>query len=268
MLKRISTVIGAMAIFGLGYLFGSAPGLTTQAMKGAAPAAQPGCQTFKETGKTVCGKFLIYWNAHGGLAQQGFPISGEFQEISELNGKPYTVQYFERAEFEMHPENQPPYDVLLSQLGTFEYRRKYGTGGQPTSVPPPAPTATQVSLPPAFVGIEDEVERNGMVFAVTRVDLINNKRMDVIYKLTNNTGGPMTVVLRVSDQHLVSNLGTEQTKADPNAVATVTLQNGETYNGGTSFLIDINDVRIKAFTFAIDNLPRIGSVRVNIPLTL
>jgi hypothetical protein len=36
------------------------------------------------------------------------------------------VQYFERAVFEYHPENQPPYNVLLSQLGTFRYREKYG----------------------------------------------------------------------------------------------------------------------------------------------
>jgi hypothetical protein len=47
-------------------------------------------------------------------------------EISDLDGKPYTVQYFERAVFEMHPENQSPYGVLLSQLGTFRYQEKYG----------------------------------------------------------------------------------------------------------------------------------------------
>ena len=28
--------------------------------------------------------------------------------------------------FEYHPENQPPYNVLLSQLGTFRQRAKYG----------------------------------------------------------------------------------------------------------------------------------------------
>ena len=38
----------------------------------------------------------------------------------------YKVQYFERAVFEYHPENQPPYNVLLSQLGTFRHRDKYG----------------------------------------------------------------------------------------------------------------------------------------------
>ncbi|MDQ3928388.1 MAG: kelch motif-containing protein, partial [Chloroflexota bacterium] len=87
----------------------------------------PGARKFPETGKTVGGKFLEYWNKNGGLAQQGYPITEEFQEVSPLNGKTYTVQYFERAVFELHPENQPPYDVLLSQLGTFRYHARYGT---------------------------------------------------------------------------------------------------------------------------------------------
>ena len=63
--------------------------------------------------------------ADGGLTQQGYPISEEFTEISPLDGKPYLVQYFERAVFEYHPENKAPYDVLLSQLGTLRYRDKY-----------------------------------------------------------------------------------------------------------------------------------------------
>jgi len=94
----------------------------------AAPAGQPApCDTltapggrpFAETGHTVSGVFLTYWEQHGGLAQQGFPISEEFQEQSDLDGKTYTVQYFERAVFERHPENKPPSDVLLTQLGKF-----------------------------------------------------------------------------------------------------------------------------------------------------
>ncbi|MDQ6747961.1 MAG: hypothetical protein M3010_07660 [Candidatus Dormibacteraeota bacterium] len=82
---------------------------------------------FTETGHWVGGRFWQYWQQHGGLAQQGYPLSDEFTEVSDLNGKPYTVQYFERAVFEAHPENAPPYDVLLSQLGTVRSREKYGT---------------------------------------------------------------------------------------------------------------------------------------------
>jgi hypothetical protein len=106
-------------------------------------SAAPGARKFDETGRTLGGKFLEYWETHGGLAQQGFPISDEFTEISDLNGQPYTVQYFERAVFELHPENAgTPSEVLLSQLGTFEYRARYSGAQSPT----PGPTAAP--LPP------------------------------------------------------------------------------------------------------------------------
>src|SRR5687767_8443670 len=90
--------------------------------------AQTGGRTFVETGKAIQGRFLEYWDSHGGLAQQGFPVSGEMQEKSDSNGRIYTVQYFERAVFELHPENQPPYDVLLTLLGSFRYKEKYPNG--------------------------------------------------------------------------------------------------------------------------------------------
>lgn len=95
-----------------------------------ATLAVPGTtqRTFPDTGKTVSGLFLDYWDTHGGLAQQGFPISSVLGEVSDLNGKPYTVQYFERAVFEYHPEFTAPNDVLLSQLGTFQYKKKYPNG--------------------------------------------------------------------------------------------------------------------------------------------
>jgi len=63
-------------------------------------------RTFAETGKTVQGKFLEYWDKIGGLTQQGFPIFEEMQERSDTDGKTYTVQYFERAVFELQPRKQ------------------------------------------------------------------------------------------------------------------------------------------------------------------
>src|SRR5438552_9982872 len=112
----------------------------------AAPGAQQSsCHTFPETSKTVCGRFLQYWTAHGGLAQQGYPISPQFTEVSDVNGKPYTVQYFERAVFEMHPENPAPNDVLLSLLGVSRYKQNY-PGGAPGQTPNTSPGS--VLLPP------------------------------------------------------------------------------------------------------------------------
>jgi outer membrane protein assembly factor BamB len=92
--------------------------------------AQSNLLTFPATGQSLQGKFLDYWNSHGGLAQQGYPISGEMQEISDVDGKNYTVQYFERAVFEMHPENAPPHDILLSLLGVSSYKQRYPQGAR------------------------------------------------------------------------------------------------------------------------------------------
>jgi len=91
-----------------------------------------GSVLFPETGNRLGGKFLEYWQTHGGLRQQGYPISNEFQERSELDGKIYTMQYFERAVFELHPENAgTEYEVLLSQLGTVRLKGKYGAETTP-----------------------------------------------------------------------------------------------------------------------------------------
>ncbi len=67
-------------------------------------AQQANCQTFTETGEVVCGRFLAYWKEHGGLMQQGYPISNELNDVSEVDGKTSRMQYFERAVFEYHPE--------------------------------------------------------------------------------------------------------------------------------------------------------------------
>ncbi len=111
---------------------------------GGAPAQTPNTSTgsvlFQEIGKRLGGKFLEYWQAHGGLRQQGYPISDEFSERSALDGKVYTVQYFERAVFELHPDNGgTPYEVLLSQLGTARLKDKYEAGAKKTSQAPIAP---------------------------------------------------------------------------------------------------------------------------------
>lgn len=75
---------------------------------------------FKETGHCIWGKFLERWRKLG-LAVVGLPLSDQFEEKG-TDGKTYIVQYFERERFEYHPENQPPYDVLLGLLGRQLYK--------------------------------------------------------------------------------------------------------------------------------------------------
>ncbi len=77
---------------------------------------------FPQTEHNLSGEFLKYWKSHGGLSIFGYPLTEAFTE----NG--YTVQYFERNRFEFHPENQPPYNVLLGRLGADSITgRKFAT---------------------------------------------------------------------------------------------------------------------------------------------
>jgi hypothetical protein len=73
------------------------------------------CRFFAETGHQVCGRLLEYWEQNGGLPVFGFPITD--QSAQQVEGKSFQVQVFERNRLELHPENGPPYDVLLGRLG-------------------------------------------------------------------------------------------------------------------------------------------------------
>lgn len=67
-------------------------------MPSVGPIGAGKCQFFAETRRTLCDAFLDYWQRYGGLSIFGFPLSWEIQE----DGR--TVQYFERAKLEYHPE--------------------------------------------------------------------------------------------------------------------------------------------------------------------
>jgi hypothetical protein len=73
-----------------------------------------GCTFFPETSHSLCGPFLAYWRAHGGLERFGYPITEPHSELIE--GQAYNVQYFERRRMELHPE-LPGSPVLLGLLG-------------------------------------------------------------------------------------------------------------------------------------------------------
>lgn len=67
----------------------------------------------------VCYAFLDFFNAHGGLAQFGHPLSN-----FEIHGD-RVVQYFQNARFEWHPELSPRQRVVTGNLG-WEYFRSVG----------------------------------------------------------------------------------------------------------------------------------------------
>jgi hypothetical protein len=63
----------------------------------------------------IDGRIRSFWEAQGGLPIFGYPL-GPARRAAGPNG-PITVQLFERAQLEHHPQNTPPDDVLLSRLG-------------------------------------------------------------------------------------------------------------------------------------------------------
>jgi len=88
-------------------------GAATPAYADNDPGDYPECEYFAETGQYVCAEFLTYFNSHGGLEIFGYPRSQSFFDTA-LGRK---VQYFQRARFEMHPENLEPYRVQQGLLG-------------------------------------------------------------------------------------------------------------------------------------------------------
>ncbi len=78
--------------------------------------------SFAQTGFQVSGRFWDVWQSgqpfNDSLYINGLPITDMHPEINVTDGKTYQTQWFERARFELHPENQAPDDVLLGLLGT------------------------------------------------------------------------------------------------------------------------------------------------------
>ena len=85
--------------------------------------------TFKETGITVSGEFWTAWQSGRSFEDKlyinGLPITPVRDEVSSTDGKTYKTQWFELARFELHPLNQPPYNVLLDLLGTVSAKIRY-----------------------------------------------------------------------------------------------------------------------------------------------
>jgi dienelactone hydrolase len=97
------------------------PGAASRPPQAAALPGTPMC--FAQTGYCLHGVFLLYWRTHGGLAQFGYPLTPEVTE----DGR--TVQYTERARFELHEQNT----VLLGLLGNQVTAGRTDGGFRPAS---------------------------------------------------------------------------------------------------------------------------------------
>ncbi len=94
---------------------------------------------FPQTSHSVHGAFLAFFNSRGGVETFGYPTSEEYRE----NG--VTVQWFQRARFEYHPELPPAYQVSLSLLGDLALQKNNVPAAAIAAQPAPQPIAEGVS---------------------------------------------------------------------------------------------------------------------------
>jgi hypothetical protein len=93
-------------------------------------------QVFHRTGHTVSFAFLDFFRGHGGLRTFGYPISEMLLEDG------YTVQYFERARMEWHPEVLRGPQIRLSKVGET-YLARYPVAPDARAPLPPPPGLTE-----------------------------------------------------------------------------------------------------------------------------
>jgi poly-gamma-glutamate capsule biosynthesis protein CapA/YwtB (metallophosphatase superfamily) len=90
-------------------------------------------------------RFQRFFEAYGGLAVFGYPISDLLSEVDEATGQTRMVQYFERARFELAP-SVPPDAPLLEQVRLGALGREYPGIAVQCGLPP---TAAPGSIAPA-----------------------------------------------------------------------------------------------------------------------
>jgi hypothetical protein len=105
-----------------GHIASTPLGLYVTANRHFAPVGQPaapGGMWFPDTGHTLSGVFLAFWQAHHGNILFGSPISEPLHEQNgDGTGHRYLVQYFQNARLEYHPGLAGSgYAVVVGQLG-------------------------------------------------------------------------------------------------------------------------------------------------------
>ena len=111
---------------------------------------------FPETDHVVSYAFLDYFREHGGLDIFGYPRSVFMYEDG------YTVQYFQRARMEWHPENLSGPQMRLINVGEI-YIERFGVPGDHDDLRPPPPELADESAPTGSLGRITKLRINASV---------------------------------------------------------------------------------------------------------
>lgn len=94
----------------------------------------PGDETystyFSTTGHNLSYQFRPFWEQHGGYPVFGYPVSEAFTEYNALEGRTYTVQYFEKARLDYRLEH--PGGAQIVRIGSMgrDYARIMGVSAE------------------------------------------------------------------------------------------------------------------------------------------
>src|SRR5690606_38536391 len=87
--------------------------------------------------------FRRLWNASGGPRMFGRPLGAAYEEVDPETGATLTIQYFDRARFELHPHLAGTrYEIQLGRVGWEEAERRGLLGTEPFQ-PVPARAAEE-----------------------------------------------------------------------------------------------------------------------------
>ncbi|HET8630669.1 MAG TPA: CAP domain-containing protein [Thermomicrobiales bacterium] len=115
------------------------------------PTGNTSAAFFAQTGHNVA-TFRAYWQQHGGLAVFGLPLTEEVREVNQADGKTYTVQYFERARLEEHPDQAgTPYEVQLGLLGAERYHKVAASDPAAAAAGARVPAGLRAAAPPEAI---------------------------------------------------------------------------------------------------------------------
>lgn len=148
---------------------------------------QPGVRYFSETGHTLRGAFRSFWESRGALEIFGFPVSEEIVQQLE-DGRNYTVQYFERARFELVGSQ-----VRLGLLGTDRapcQRRPGLPPNQPPRSPVPEGDSSECNRLPNAVAqgrVYPDVSAPGTVLGFEARNYQPNEKISMWINLPNGT---------------------------------------------------------------------------------
>jgi len=186
----------------------------------------PGCRYFSEYGKSVCYDFLGFFNAHGGVAQFGYPLTNFALEDG------WIVQYFQRARFEWHPELPSGQKVRLTDLGKKYFWMK---GEDPRRL---------ISTP--IVIDSDIIDHDQPITELAVRASMKNA--------TTHATGDQTVFITVQDQKLAP-------VESAQIALEITLPSGDNLGKGVTLITDKNGIASYSFSFS-EQPPGLITVRV------